>query len=94
MVRKTRVAWGPFSPLVQRSVALSKMNKSDPVTAKSKLALLPSESEEEFANLRAKLFGEIKPEGAIEEIYVGEVAHYVLETLHPRLISVGVIQKH
>jgi hypothetical protein len=70
------------------------MTKTESVSAisKSKLALLPSESAEEFASLRAHLIGEIKPRGAIEEIYVGEVAHFVWETIRLRRIRVGIIQ--
>ena len=60
--------------------------------SKSKLALLPSESAEEFVSLRARFISEIKPRGAIEEIYVGEVAHFVWDTIRLRRIRVGIIQ--
>lgn len=71
---------------------MTKTDKSDSVISKSKLALLPSESAPEFESLRAKLIGEIKPEGVIEEIYVGEVAYFVWETIRLRRIRVGIIQ--
>ena len=66
--------------------------ESSSAISKSKLALLPSESAEEYASLRAQLFDEIKPRGPIEEIYVGEVAHFVWETIRLRRFRVGIIQ--
>jgi hypothetical protein len=60
--------------------------------SRSKLPLLISESADEFATLRAELEHEINPKGAIEKIYVADIAALVWETLRLRRIKTGIIR--
>jgi hypothetical protein len=71
---------------------MPKAQKTGLELSQSKLPLLMSESIEEFATLRTELEEEIKPKGAIEKIYVDDIAAIVWEALRLRRIKTGIIR--
>jgi hypothetical protein len=60
--------------------------------SRSKLPLLLSESADEFATLCAELDHEINPKGAIEKIYVADIAAIVWDILRLRRVKTGIIR--
>ena len=57
-----------------------------------KPTLLSSESESEFASLRAEIENEIKPKGAIEQIFVDDITAITWEILRVRRNKTGIIR--